>query len=192
VLPTGENLGELADDSREIEQRLGHSLEIVSGGGTSSFALLLKNGIPPGINDLRIGEALAVPRVFSDYWKCCVPELSNRIFILKAQIIECGEKPTMPKGVLGTDGFGNYKTYEDRGWRRRALLALGVFDIGDYGKLLPVDPDLKILGGSSDHLIVDIQDSRRDYRLGDIVEFELSYLSMLYATASPLIQKIEL
>jgi predicted amino acid racemase len=106
VTPTRENLGELADDCREIEQLTGRKLEVVSGGGTTSFMLMIKEGLPEGINNLRIGEAILVPRVLSDYWKCEVPELSNRVFLLRAQIIECGEKPTMPKGVLGINAFG--------------------------------------------------------------------------------------
>jgi predicted amino acid racemase len=190
VIPAAANLSELVEDAHEIERLLGRSLDIVSGGSTSSLPLLVKGGLPGGINDLRIGEALLVPCELLGFWDCKLPELSNRALLLRAQIIECGVKPTMPRGSLGPDGFGNYRTYEDRGWRRRALLALGVYDIGDYEKLIPVDPGVKILGGSSDHLIVDIHDSRRAYKLGDLVDFELSYKSMLFATGNPLIEKV--
>jgi predicted amino acid racemase len=191
VIPTTDNLSELVEDAREIERLLGRTLDIVSGGSTSSLPLVIKGGLPDGINDLRIGEALMVPCDLLGYWNCEVPELSNRALLLRAQIIECGEKPTMPRGSLGANGFGSYRSYEDRGVRRRALLALGVFDIGDYEKLLPVDPGVKVLGGSSDHLIVDIHDSSRVYKLGDIIDFELCYKSMLFATGSPLIEKVK-
>ena len=190
VIPTTDNLSELVEDAREIERSLGRPLDIISGGSTSSLPLVIKGGLPEGINDLRIGEALVVPCDLLGYWGCEVPELSNRALLLHAQIIECGEKPTMPKGNLGANGFGSYRTYKDLGRRRRALLALGVFDIGDYEKLLPVDPGVKVLGGSSDHLIVDIHDSLKGYKLGDIVDFELCYKSMLFATGNPLIEKV--
>lgn len=190
VIPTTDNLSLLTADAREIERRIGRRLAIVSGGATSSLPLVIKGGLPAGINDLRIGEALVVPCDLLGYWGCAVPELSNRVLLLKAEIIEIGAKPTMPLGAQGPNGFGSYRRYEDRGVRRRALLALGVFDIGDYDKLLPVDPDLSVLGGSSDHLIVDIHDSKRQYRLGDTVEFELCYKSMLFATGNPLVRKV--
>ena len=189
VIPSTENLSELVADAREIERRIGRRLEIVSGGSTSSLPLVIKGGLPEGINDLRIGEALVVPCDLLDYWGCDVPGLSNRVLLLKAEIVECGEKPTMPRGNRGANGFGTYRDYEDRGIRRRALLAIGVFDVGDYEKLLPCDPGVQVLGGSSDHIIVDIHDSRKDYRLGDVVEFELCYKSMLFTTGSPMIRK---
>ena len=52
------------------------------------------------------------------------------------------------------------------------------------------DPGVQVLGGSSDHLIVDIHDSNRNYVLGDVVEFELCYKSMLFTTGNPLIRKV--
>lgn len=191
VIPTMENLSILVEDARSIEQQIGRKLEVVSGGSTSSLPLVIKGGMPQGINDLRIGEALVVPCDLLGYWGCAVPELSNACLILKAEIIEIGDKPTMPTGNQGANGFGSFRQYVDRGIRRRALLALGVFDVGDYEKLLPVDPDIEVLGGSSDHLIVDINDSRRDYQLGDKIEFELCYKSMLFATGNPLVEKVE-
>jgi len=189
VIPTAENLSELVADAREIERRIGRRLEIVSGGSTSSLPLVIKGGLPEGVNDLRIGEALAVPCDLLDYWGCDVPGLSNRVLLLKAEIVEYGEKPTMPRGDRGANGFGSYRAYEDRGIRRRALLAIGVFDVGDYEKLLPCDPGVQVLGGSSDHLIVDLHDSSREYALGGVVEFELCYKSMLFTTGNPLIRK---
>ena len=96
----------------------------------------------------------------------------------------------MPRGPIGVDGFGSQRHYEDRGIRRRALLALGQLDVGDCKKLIPIDSGAQILGASSDHMIVDIQDSKCDYHLGGIMEFELTYQSMMHATLSDLIEKV--
>ena len=190
IIPTVENLTELTHNAQEIERRIGRKLNVVSGGSTSSLPLLFRNQLPAGINELRIGEAMIVPCDLLGYWDTPVTGMSNHSLILKAEIIELGEKPTKPIGKQGINGFGTELHYEDRGVRRRALLALGVFDIGDCEKIIPLDEKITVLGGSSDHLIIDIHDSKRAYCLGDIVEFELHYKSMLFATASPMIRKV--
>ncbi|MDL2253910.1 alanine racemase [Ruminococcaceae bacterium OttesenSCG-928-I18] len=189
VIPTPKNLSELLSETRLIEKEIGRDLEVVSGGSTSSLPLLIHGGLPQGVNHLRVGEAFLVPYEVLNYWGCPVQGLSNEALTLSAEIIEIGEKPTHPIGIQGADGFGNFRRYEDKGTRRRALLALGVLDVGDLNKLLPRDKGVKILGGSSDHLIVDIQDSQRQYHLGDCLEFGLRYTSMLFSTGCPYIAK---
>lgn len=192
VIPTRENLLQLVADAEEIAQRIGRRLEIVSGGSTSSLPLLLRGGLPAGINHLRIGEGLIVPCDLLDYWECAVPGLSNATLILKGEIVEAAVKPTMPVGEKGRDALGNSKTYFDRGQRKRALVAMGVFDFGDCEKLIPTDPAIQVLGASSDHLILDVADCARDYRVGDVLSFEMHYKAMLFATANPLVDKVDI
>lgn len=189
VIPTVKNLSELAANAADIERLIGRKLAVVSGGNTTSIPLVIREAMPKGINNLRIGEAIVVPCDLIGQWRCPVEGLSNRGLVLKAEIIEIGMKPTHPIGELGTNCFGSYSHYEDRGIRRRALLALGAFDIGDPEKLIPDDAGVKILGASSDHMIIDIEESANDYRLGDIVSFTLHYQAMLFATENPLIEK---
>ena len=74
---------------------------------------------------------------------------------------------------------------EDRGVRKRAILALGKVDYAFPEMLLPRDKDIKIVGASSDHTILDVQDCEHDYKVGDIVEFDLCYATIVYATSSP-------
>lgn len=189
VMPTPTNLGELCRNAEEIEARIGRTLEVISGGSTSSLPLLFQNKMPKRINHLRIGEALVVPWDLFYTWNCPVEGMTNHTLVLKAQIIECGEKPTKPIGQMGINCFGSYREYEDRGVRRRAILAMGEYDYGSYEKLVPIDANVQVLGASSDHTIVDIQDSEHTYRMGDIMEFELRYQSMLFTTANPLVFK---
>lgn len=189
ILPTPDNTGELVEDAKEIERRIGRRLNTVSGGASSTLPLILNGMLPKGITELRIGNAIVIPEDLSPY-DCKIPAgLSNQVLTLQAEIVELGGKPTMPRGVIGVDGFGSQRHYEDRGIRRRALLALGALDVGSCEKLVPADPGMTILGASSDHLIVDIQDSEKEYHLGDIVEFALTYQSMMHATLSPYIEK---
>jgi predicted amino acid racemase len=42
-----------------------------------------------------------------------------------------------------------------------------------------------VLGGSSDHLIVDITDGESNVATGDALEFRLSYAALARAAASP-------
>ena len=51
--------------------------------------------------------------------------LHEDAFILKAQIIELKDKPSVPHGRIGRDAFGNIPHHQDRGIIRRAILALG-------------------------------------------------------------------
>ena len=182
-------MSSLAESAREIESTLGRKLEVVSGGGSTSLYLLLNGGMPDGINHLRVGGGIMMRSEIIGLPDGELPEMSDETLILEAEIIELGEKPTHPIGVLGLDCFGNAKTFEDRGVRRRALLAMCAFDFGSADKLLPVDSGVKVLGCSSDHTIIDIHDSKQNYRLGGRVPFKLLYQAMLYATASPLVEK---
>ena len=189
VIPTVKNLSELASNAEEIEKLTGKKLQVVSGGATSSLPLMVRGEMPEKINNLRIGEANLITCDLFGYWNCPIEGLSNRCLVLKAEIIEIGNKPTHPIGELGINCFGAYPHYDDLGVRRRALLGIGAFDFRDCEKLIPDDPGVKILGASSDHMVIDIEESKIGYRLGDIISFTLYYPAMLSATESPDVEK---
>ncbi|MDR1515827.1 MAG: alanine racemase [Synergistaceae bacterium] len=189
VVPTAENLSELAANAAVIEKSIGRKLDVVSGGASTSLYLAVGGTMPRGINHLRVGGANLMRSEARDIPDDALPELSDDAFILWAEIIETAQKPTHPIGKLGKDCFLRTKEFEDRGARRRALLAVGAFDIGDYSALSPLDPGVKLLGSSSDHLIADIEDSGREYRLGDKIPMALRYQAMLYSTANAQIEK---
>lgn len=189
VIPTVENLTMLSEDAEKIEAIIERKLDIVSGGSTSTLPLLLSDDIPQKINNLRIGEAIVISYDLEEFWGCKFDGMSNDGFFLKAEVIEVNEKPTHPVGKLGINCFGATSVYIDRGVRKRAILAIGEFDLGDCNKIIPKDKDIKILGASSDHMIIDIHDCEVDYKLGDIVGFNLKYQTMLFATNSRLINK---
>ena len=102
---------------------------------------------------------------------------------LRAQIVEVKDKPTHPVGPIVVDCFCNRPTYEDRGIRRRAIAGIGRADVGDVMMLRPRTPGMTVVGGSSDHCILDVEDCPRRLEVGDVVEFSLCYSHMLYATA---------
>ncbi|HBV67707.1 MAG TPA: alanine racemase, partial [Clostridiales bacterium] len=48
----------------------------------------------------------------------------------------------------------------------------------------PIDSEISELGASSDHLILNVDNTGNRYSVGDTVKFKLSYSSLLRATTS--------
>lgn len=182
--PTPEKMNELVGLARQVEQRIGRKLEIVSGGATSSFTLVHWGTMPAGVNHLRIGEAILLGKDLQVDWGIRdMDYLRMDTFTLRAEVVEVRDKPTYPIGEFAIDAFGHKPVYEDRGIRRRAILALGRADVGELESLLPREEGITVIGGSSDHCILDVEDCPRRLEVGDVVEFSLCYSHMLYATA---------
>ena len=184
IQPTPENLGQLVHIARRVEDAIGRKLEIVSGGATSSYTLVHWDTMPERINHLRIGEAILLGKDLQVDWGIRdMDYLRMDTFTLRAEVVEVRDKPTYPIGEFAIDAFGHKPVYEDRGIRRRAILALGRADVGELESLLPREEGITVIGGSSDHCILDVEDCPRRLEVGDVVEFSLCYSHMLYATA---------
>lgn len=187
VLPTEKNLGQLASLAKSVEERFGVQLEIISGGNSSSLPLLRDGMMPEGINQLRIGEVIMLGNdtvVHEPF-----PETRPDAFILQAEIIEMKRKPSHPIGTIGLDAFGKPPVFEDKGMRIRAILGIGKQDVAADG-LRPVDRGIEVVGGSSDHIILDLTDAEGSYQVGDIVSFTVAYECLLKASTSPYVEKI--
>ena len=109
-------------------------------------------------------------------------ELYQDVFRLKAEVIEVKTKPSYPVGTIAIDAFGHTPAYVDRGMRRRALLAVGKVDYGDPCELIPMEEGIEVLGASSDHTIIDVEDAERDYKVGDTMTFDICYATIVYLT----------
>ncbi len=181
VLPTASNLSRLVVIARELERYLGTKMQIFSGGATSSLALLEKGELPEEINQLRIGEAILLGSDVTG--NRLIPWLRQDTMTFEAQIVEVRCKPSVPIGIIGADAFGNVPVFEDRGKRLRAIVASGRQDIRPEG-LVPQLPGAEILGASSDHLLLDVEDCHPSLKLGDIISFRVDYGAMMAATTS--------
>lgn len=190
IKPTATNLGRLCCIAEKIENKIGRKLDIISGGSTTSIPLLIDGKMPNKINHLRIGEGISLGKDLDCYWGYKIKNLSQDAFVLKAQVIEVQDKPTFPIGERIVDAFGNIVEYEDRGIRKRALLAIGKQDFSSYDKLTPCDDCVKIIGCSSDHLIVDIEDCEKEIKVGDIMDFYIFYETMLFLCSSEYVSKV--
>ncbi|HCU07938.1 MAG TPA: hypothetical protein DF480_03045 [Clostridiales bacterium] len=190
IQPTPEKMHELLEIARRVESQIGRKLEIVSGGATSSYTLVHWETMPEGINHLRIGEGISLAYDLPVDWHIKdMDYLYQDVYTLKAQVIEVRNKPSYPQGVLCIDAFGNKPTYQDRGNRLRALAAIGRADLADIPKLMPRAAGIEVLGGSSDHTILDIEDYQGTLVPGDILEFDLNYTTQVFLMASPDVTK---
>lgn len=193
VQPTSEKLQELVDIAEDIENKIGRELEIISGGATSSIMRLVDGDMPPRVNMLRIGEGILLAYDLPVLYDYDMPYMSAETFKLRAEVIEVKDKPSHPVGEIGFDAFGHRIQYEDRGIRRRAVLGMGKVDYGDPSELLPQLEGVEILGASSDHTLLDIQDlvdAGGDLKVGDIVEFTVKYSTMVYLASSDNVTKV--
>ena len=188
TVPTVDKLNGLVEMSRRMEKILGYPMEYVSGGATTSYPLVHRGQMPKGINHLRIGETIILCHDLPDEWGVDVDYLSSPV-MLRAQVIEVFDKPSAPVGETATDAFDNRPQFEDRGERRRAIIALGRADAGDARKLVPLDKGVEILAATSDHTMMDIEDSEREIKVGDVMEFRLTYENLLFASASEDVRK---
>lgn len=190
IKPTEKNIGELADIASEIEDKIGRKLDMISGGATTCISLLLDNKMPSKINNLRVGEAILLSRDLPDIWGYNMNYMNEDTIKLQAEVIEVQRKPTFPIGERIVDSFGLTHEYEDNGIRKRALLAVGRQEYAFEDKLIPLKKGAKIIGGSSNHLIVDVEDCADDVRVGDVLEFEMFYAPMPYLSQSKSVKKI--
>ena len=183
VLPSWENLSFLVEGAEAVEAAIGRKLDILSGGSSINL-LLLRDGInkmPPRINHLRLGGSIANPMNIRLGRGVTFPGLREDSIRLTAEMVEIHEKASAPKGESTKNWAGQTVTREDKGRRKRAILALGSQDVSDAGTLIPELQGVEIVGCSSDHTIVDITDTGRKWRWGDTLTFKVRYANMLYA-----------
>ena len=182
ILPDKRNMQGLASLAYEVEQAIGRPLEIVSGGSSTSMYMILNGTMPYRVNNLRLGEILLVGR--ANYG--CDPDFTHKnVFTLRAEVVECRDKPSFPVGQLTVDAFGRTQEYEDRGVRRRAIVAVGRLDYGDCRDVTPRMAGIEVLGASSDHTILDVEAVKDTIKAGDILEFDVNYASLANLTNTP-------
>ncbi|MBR0171368.1 MAG: alanine/ornithine racemase family PLP-dependent enzyme [Lachnospiraceae bacterium] len=180
IMPEVRNMQGLVMLGVAIEKAIGRPIDYISGGGSTSVYLVYNGQMPFRMNFLRLGELVLVGQTVDFAPK----ELHTDVFTLKAQVVECKEKPSMPVGKRTVDAFGKVREYEDRGIRKRALIAVGRVDYCDPGDLFPRMKGVEVLGASSDHTILDVTDAEEVIRVGDILEFDVNYASLVYLTST--------
>lgn len=185
VMPTAENLTELIRIAERLKSDAEVNLRYISGGNSTSYSLVLDKTFVRGVNNLRIGDTIYIGRDMQK--RTDAPGMKNDAFVLSCEIAELKEKPSVPVGERGYAALNVIPEFEDKGIRKRALCSVGRQDI-DYD-IEPFDAGASILGASSDHLIVDVTDSKKKYKIGDILKFKMKYTAVMRAFTSHYVDK---
>ncbi len=181
VIPTENTLEKLHVINKIIKKVFNLNLEVISAGNSSMLYMISNDQFDVSkFNNIRVGEGILFGRE-SSFGKL-IKGMHHDVFTLKAQIIECYIKPSLPEGKIGMNAFGEEVSFEDKGSMNRAIIGIGRQDIADYSTMIPIDSNIEIIGASSDHIIVDLKET--DYKLGDILEFNLTYAGVLSLTTS--------
>ncbi|HPE68217.1 MAG TPA: alanine/ornithine racemase family PLP-dependent enzyme [Thermotogota bacterium] len=180
VLPDVQNMGKIVELARAF------SLPIVSGGNTAALYLVENQSLPQGVNHFRLGESIMLGTDVTGNRQ--VPGTRQDTFRLVAQVVEAKQKPSVPRGTIGQDAFGRVPHFVDKGWRKKAILAVGEQDIQPDG-LIPLQEGIEVLHASSDHTIIDVTRCPEEICVGDTVAFGLTYGALLRAMTSEYVQK---
>jgi len=175
VVPTKENMADFVSNVNLLEGYIDKMFPVISGGASSSIPLLMSGDLDKRINNLRFGEAVYLGNIPVYDESFSGAKTDN--FILKAEIIELKAKPEDVNEEIDSAKFID-----------RAIVAIGKQDIYLPG-LFCVDEKMRIVGGSSDHVVLDVTDCDKAYRVGDIVEFKMNYNCLLNAMTSSYIKK---
>jgi predicted amino acid racemase len=187
VKPSVKNMNLLVDTVKKCREQSGLELPIICGGNSSGLPIMREGKLPPEINLYRIGESIILGRNVSD--RSPWPETRQDTFVAIGEVIEAEIKPSLPIGDRGQDAFGETQEFVDRGNRKRVICNLGRQDVIVDG-ITPIDEGIIVLGGSSDHLILDVHDCRHDYRVGDEIGFYPDYGALLALSTSEYVHKV--
>ncbi len=189
VLPNSDKLVQLSLYKQLIEAKFNMEIPYVSGGSSVTIPLILQQVLPKGINHFRVGETLFLGTdVYND---SKLEDMQSDVFRLYAEIIELMEKPVVPSGEFGTNLEGDTFEFDqsDIGETSyRAIVDLGLLDV-EMDHIKFVDESLTRAGASSDMIVIDLGENKKNYKVGDLVEFSLDYMGILRIMNSRYIEK---
>ncbi|MDX1684536.1 MAG: alanine/ornithine racemase family PLP-dependent enzyme [Saprospiraceae bacterium] len=189
VMPSQDKFVQLALYKQLIETTFKKKIPWITAGTSVTVPLLYRKQVPKAVNHFRVGETLffGANLITGE----TIEGMKSDIFELFAEIIEITKKPTVPIGEFGENVAGEVFEVKDEDYGKesyRAILDIGLLDISpDY--LIPDDPAIQIVNASSDMLIVDLGQSKKDYKVGSLLPFKLKYMGALAILNSNYIEK---
>lgn len=178
VLPNQDKLLQLCLYAQLIEAKFNKVIPYISGGSSVTIPLISKGLLPKAINHFRVGETLFLgTNVYNSEPNT---DMHQDVFKLYAEIIELREKPMVPDGDLGQNVNGDIIEFEhDQNCNSfRAIIDIGLLDV-EENHIQPTDNQLKIVGSSSDMMVVDLGENLKNHKVGSIIEFKLDYMGIL-------------
>jgi ornithine racemase len=150
--------------ARDVEQKTGIPLPIVSGGSTNALSSTTLRGITiPGVTQLRIGTSILLG-ISSSKGPKCIEGFCQDTFVLSAEIIEIKRR----NGLIG-------------------ILSLGKVDT-DPEFIFPLTPGISVIDASCDHMVVNLGQLSSSLKVGDQVRFQLGYYALNRLMVSPYTQ----
>jgi predicted amino acid racemase len=189
VLPNQDKLIQLSLYKQLIEQKFNKNIPYVSGGSSVTIPLIKQGLLPDTINHFRVGETLFLGT--NVYDGTPFDFMHNDVFRIYAEIIELFEKPTVPQGDMGQNVEGETFDFDaDKSGETsyRALIDLGLLDI-EQNHLFPTSDSCELAGASSDMIVVDLGKNKKNYKVGDLLEFKTDYMGALRLLNSRYIDK---
>ena len=183
IKPDDKNMRELSELVDLIEKEFQIDLEIISGGNSANFEWFKSSQDVGRVNNLRLGESILLG--CETVGRKVIPGLHTGAFQLIAEVIESKRKASVPLGEICQDAFGNVPGFLDRGDHQRVIIALGRQDVQVSN--LKSNNRLKMIGSSSDHIILDGEN--HNLEVGDEIRFSLDYSGLLATMTSPFVIK---
>ncbi|MCB0755067.1 MAG: alanine racemase [Flavobacteriales bacterium] len=189
VLPSQDKLIQLSLYQQLVEFKFNIDIPWVTGGTSVIIPLLMQHQVPDGVNHYRVGETLFFGNNLLT--EETIDGMAGSVLQLFSQIIEITEKPKVPIGYLAENPSGEVFKVDEKDFgenMHRAILDIGLLDVSAEF-LIPKDENITVVGASSDMLVIDIGESEKDYKVGDIISFDLKYMGALRLLNSDYIDK---
>jgi ornithine racemase len=197
VLATAENTRRFVEIADFMEKKLEITFPYISGGNGSTYYLAVQGLLPKEINHLRIGGQhifgieYVEGRYLKNYYHSSknIAQLTSDAYLFQAEVIEVRSKPSVPVGILTVDAFMKQKSFQDRGIRRTAVLGFGLQEV-PFENIHPVDERIQIMGQTSNHTILDVEDATGLIEVGDLITFEVDYTGLMHLCNAPSVEKV--
>jgi predicted amino acid racemase len=194
IEPTYDKLLQLSLYKELIELKHGTKLDLISGGTSITLPLIERQMVPGDINHFRIGEAAFFGKSPLNNEKFL--DLNIDTFNFYTNIIELEEKGLVPDGVIGDASIGHSAEVQraNKGETTyKAILDFGLLDV-DHEGLTSDDPQIKLVGITSDMTVVEIGDNideegNEKYKVGDTICLDPNYIAVARLLNSKFIDK---
>lgn len=189
ILPNHDKLIQLSLYKQLVEAKFNRKIPYVSGGASVTIPLIERGLLPEAINHFRVGETLYLGT--DVYHNKPFDNMHNDVFRLFAEVIELNEKPVVPQGEFGYNLNGEKTSFDESlsgETSQRAIVDVGLLDI-EEAHIQPKNPSIKIVGASSDMIVLDLKDNRQKVKVGDLIEFQMDYMGVLRIMNSNYVEK---
>jgi len=189
VSPDDRNMAELSALAGSIEANFNIPVEVVSGGNSANLIWAFNGDQPGRINNLRLGESILLGR--EPLHRQPIEGLYTDACAIIAEVIESKVKPARPWGEIAQAAFAEAPQSETSAnaiseYITQTILAIGHQDTDPTG--LQMGSGIRILGASSDHLIV--ENVQGVVRPGSELTMHPNYSALVRAMTSPFVARI--